>query len=288
MLYDNALLLGVYTHWWRRTGDPLASGWSPRPSTGCCGEMRTDGGRASPPAWTPTRWTTRADLREGAFYVWNPDQLTRCSAPRTGRWAAEVVPGDRAGHLRGRPSRRCSSSLIPIPSGSPSVRARLLAARERAAATSRDDKVVAAWNGWLIDSLVQAADDLRPPGLAGGRRPDRRRACCGACTGSDGRLRRASRDGAVGDRAGDRWRTTRRWPRPVVRLAAATGDAGLAGPGRELLAAVIRSSSTTGSGILRHGRRRRAALHPAAGSDRQRDAVRAQRGGARAARCWPS
>ena len=24
MLYDNALLLGAYAHWWRRTQDPLA------------------------------------------------------------------------------------------------------------------------------------------------------------------------------------------------------------------------------------------------------------------------
>ena len=56
MLYDNALLLGAYAHWWRRTRDPLAERWSPRRSTGCCARCGPSRAR-SRPAWTPTRKT---------------------------------------------------------------------------------------------------------------------------------------------------------------------------------------------------------------------------------------
>ena len=61
MLYDNALLLGVYTHWWRLTGNPVARrvvndlmGWLLR-------EMRTAEGD-SPPAWMPIRSTIMAGI----------------------------------------------------------------------------------------------------------------------------------------------------------------------------------------------------------------------------------
>ena len=45
MLYDNALLLGGYTHWWRRTGDPLAERVVAETVDWLLAEMRTAGGR---------------------------------------------------------------------------------------------------------------------------------------------------------------------------------------------------------------------------------------------------
>ena len=59
MLYDNALLLGVYTHWWRRTGNPLAERVVERDGR-LAARRDADRARAvSPPAWTRTRSTTR-------------------------------------------------------------------------------------------------------------------------------------------------------------------------------------------------------------------------------------
>ena len=43
------------------------------------------------------------------------------------------------------------------------VRARLSAVREQRARPSRDDKVVAAWNSWLICSLIDAAMVFNEP-----------------------------------------------------------------------------------------------------------------------------
>ena len=45
MLYDNALLLGVYTHWWRRTGHPLAERVVTETVDWLLREMRTERGR---------------------------------------------------------------------------------------------------------------------------------------------------------------------------------------------------------------------------------------------------
>ena len=88
MLYDNALLLGVYTHWWRLTGNPVARrvvndlmGWLLR-------EMRTaEGGFAA--SLDADSLDDHGRHREGAYYAWNREQL---GSPRSkdASWAAEI------------------------------------------------------------------------------------------------------------------------------------------------------------------------------------------------------
>ena len=92
MLYDNALLLGVYTHWWRRTGDPLAErvvaetvDWLLRGDADRRGRVRRQPGRR-------LRSTTHGHLHEGAFYAWTP-------RPAAGRARARTTDAGR---------RRCS------------------------------------------------------------------------------------------------------------------------------------------------------------------------------------
>ena len=51
----------------------------------------------------------------------------------------------------------------PEPERLADVRARLSAVREQRARPSRDDKVVAAWNSWLICSLIDAAMVFNEP-----------------------------------------------------------------------------------------------------------------------------
>jgi uncharacterized protein YyaL (SSP411 family) len=59
MLYDNALLLRVYLHWWRQTGSEWRGRWSRRPPSSCsprCAPRR---------AVSPRRWTLDSEGREG-------------------------------------------------------------------------------------------------------------------------------------------------------------------------------------------------------------------------------
>jgi uncharacterized protein YyaL (SSP411 family) len=198
MLYDNALLLGAYTHWWRRSGSGLAQdvveslvGWLLR-------EMRTaEGGFAA--SLDADSTDAQGTLREGAFYVWSPDQLVAELGEQDGEFAAAafgVTPSGTFEH--GASTLRLLGQPDPVRLAD--VRARLLAARDRRTAPGRDDKVVAAWNGWLIDSLATAAMVFE--------RPDWRSAATEAADlvwrlhWDGARLRRTSRAGVVGGAPG--------------------------------------------------------------------------------------
>ena len=112
-----------------------------------------------------------------------------------GAWASEVFAVTRTGTFE---HGRSTLQLVgdPEPERLARVRSALRAAREQRHRPGRDDKVVVAWNGWLIHSLVQAAGVFgRPDWLASAR---------DAATliwerhWVAGRLRRTSRDGVVG------------------------------------------------------------------------------------------
>lgn len=81
MLYDNALLLRVYTHWWKAGGGDLARRVALETADWLLREMTTpEGGFAS---------ALDADSEgvEGRFYVWTPDQLGEVLGADDGRWA---------------------------------------------------------------------------------------------------------------------------------------------------------------------------------------------------------
>ena len=203
----------------RRTLSP--SGWWPRPSTGCsarCGRRRAP----SPRAWTPTRSTIMAGCARAPTTPGPGTSSSACSGTRTRPGRREVFGVTAAGTFEdgsvdpaaaGRSRRRRPAGRASGPASEPPGTG--------GSRPGRDDKVVAAWNGWLIDSLVQAATGLRPSGLAGGRDRGGERDLAGALAGrpvAPGVAGRPCRGAAAGS-----WRTTRRWPRPSSRLAAATG-----------------------------------------------------------------
>jgi uncharacterized protein YyaL (SSP411 family) len=152
MLYDNALLLRVYAHWWRATGSPLArrvveetAGWLLR-------DLRTpEGGFAS-------ALDADSEGEEGRFYVWTPAQLREVLGEDDGTWAAEILSVTAAGTFEHGSS---VLQLLEDPAAGDQpryhdVRDRLLAARTQRVPPARDDKVVAAWNGLAIAALAEA------------------------------------------------------------------------------------------------------------------------------------
>src|SRR2546430_15213930 len=70
MLYDNALLLRVYLHWWRRTGSALAERIARETADFLLRDLQTpDGGFAS-------ALDADTDGVEGLTYVWTPAELS--------------------------------------------------------------------------------------------------------------------------------------------------------------------------------------------------------------------
>jgi uncharacterized protein YyaL (SSP411 family) len=186
MLYDNALLLRVYTHWWRATGSPLARRVALETADWMLRDLRTpEGGFAS---------ALDADSEgvEGKFYVWTPTEVGP-EAAGLFNVTAEGTFEDGASVLQ----------LLHDPDDAAkweAERARLLVVRNERVPPARDDKVVAAWNGLAVAALAETGALLD--------RPDLVDAAVAAAdllvrVHVDGdRLRRVSRDGVAGTPAG--------------------------------------------------------------------------------------
>ncbi len=198
MLYDNALLLGVYAHWWRRTPNALAERIVTETVAWLLSEMRTEQG-AFAASLDADSEDDHGELREGAYYVWNRDQLLSVLGEDDAGWAAEVFSVTPAGTFDH------GASTLQLQSNHDQVRLadvgdRLRVARGQRARPGRDDKVVAAWNALLVDSLVQAAMTFA--------RPEWLQIATDAAEHvwrlhwRDGRLRRTSRDGVAGEALG--------------------------------------------------------------------------------------
>ena len=194
MLYDNALLLRSYAHEARLAGPGLARRATELTAAFLLRDLRTtEGGFAS-------ALDADAAGEEGSTYVWSPTELTEVLGPDDGAWAADLLGVTTEGTFdEGRSTLQMPED--PEDTGRwQAVRRALLAARADRPQPARDDKVVAAWNGLAITALVEAAAALgRPDWLAAARR------AAGLVLKVHvvgGRVRRTSRDGAVGDAPG--------------------------------------------------------------------------------------
>ncbi|MFA1702320.1 thioredoxin domain-containing protein [Mycobacterium intracellulare] len=192
MLYDNALLLRAYAHWARRTGDPLARRIADQTARFLLDDL-VDG------AMFTSSLDADADGREGSTYVWTPEQLNDALGPDDGPWAAQVFAVTPAGTFEH------GASVLQLPADpedaqrAERVRAALLNARRARVQPGRDDKIVTSWNGLAITALAEAGVALDEPEFvqAASR-------CARALLDLhvvDGRLRRASLGGVVGDSA---------------------------------------------------------------------------------------
>jgi hypothetical protein len=192
MLYDNALLLRVYAHWARRTSNPLA-----RKVTDETARFMIEGLGAG--GMFTSSLDADTDGREGLTYVWTPVQLREVLGDDNGRWAAQLFNVTEAGTFEHGSSVLQLLSDPDDPERFDRVRSALLAARLTRPQPGRDDKVVTAWNGLAITALAEASVALDRPELL-----DAAAQCARSIVDMhvvDGRLRRASLGGRVGDSA---------------------------------------------------------------------------------------
>lgn len=204
MLYDNGLLLGAYTRGWRRTpSDSLVQRWLfERAVRGIvsflAADMTTQEG-AFASALDADSQDTAGNSHEGIYYVWNRDLLVDALGADDGAWASRVMHVTDDGTFEHGYS---TLQLTGIPDGErfADVCDRLAQVRAHRWAPARDDKVVASWNAWTIDSLVWAAEIFGEPQWLD--MAHRAAEALWSIHWSDGVLHRTSRDGRASDLGG--------------------------------------------------------------------------------------
>jgi uncharacterized protein YyaL (SSP411 family) len=191
MLYDNALLLGVYARLYAQTGAQLVLRVCKETADFFLREMTTnEGGFAA-------SFDADSEGVEGLYYTWNQEQLVEVLGQEDGQWAAELLSVTKHGTFEHGLS---TLQLLADPSDEPrwlEIRHRLHQARSQRIAPGRDDKVIAAWNGMAIASLVTAYRvTSEPKYLAAARRAAN--LLLKRHVTREGGLKRVSLDGEVG------------------------------------------------------------------------------------------
>ncbi|MDO8732318.1 MAG: thioredoxin domain-containing protein [Actinomycetota bacterium] len=197
MLYDNALLLRVYLHWYRLTGSSFAKRVVHETASFMIEELSTpEGGFAS-------ALDADTEGEEGRFYVWTPAELSSVLGEVDGDWVAQLMHATVAGTFEHGSS---TLQLLADPEDSErwsGLRDQLRLHRQFRVRPGRDDKVVASWNGLAIAALAESGALLDEPAWV--------EAAFGAAdlllavhlgAHGDDRLSRTSRDGIPGENYG--------------------------------------------------------------------------------------
>jgi uncharacterized protein YyaL (SSP411 family) len=197
MLYDNALLLRVYAHWYRLTGSATAERITRETAQFLVDELGTEEGAFA------ASLDADSEGAEGVFYAWTPAEIAAAVGEEDAQWAIALLGVTESGTFEhGRSTLQ--RPVDPVDDLRwQRVRAALLAERAGRVRPARDDKVVAAWNGLAIAGLADAGAVLDCPAFvdAARRAAVAVRSIHGSARGI-GRLTRTSRAGIAGDNDG--------------------------------------------------------------------------------------
>ena len=192
MLYDNALLLRVYAHWWRLTGSELAKRVVFETVEFLLRELRTDeGGFAS-------ALDADSEGAEGVYYVWSLDKLNEVLDANDVQWVSELCHVSAVGTFEGDLS---TLQLLIEPVDQKRwkhVRDQLFTARTNRPRPDRDDKIVAAWNGLTIAALAEAGMLFSQPLWVQAAQSAAELIVNVHLKAGENRLMRTSRDGTAG------------------------------------------------------------------------------------------
>ncbi len=162
MLYDNALLAGLYAEAAVRLNDRQFRQTAERTLDWLEHELRLDSGGFA------AALSAEDPLGEGSYYTWTPASLSAAVGPELSRLAGEFYGVSPAGNYHGSsvlhvaepPSAlaaRLGLSLEDFRLQLEHARALMTAARSRRPAPPRDDKVLADWNGLALSAFATAA-----------------------------------------------------------------------------------------------------------------------------------
>ena len=185
MLYDNALLASAYLHGWAVTGERRYREVCERTLDFLLRELALEGGGFASALDADT------DGEEGLTYVWTPHQLRALLGAADAEAAIAYYGVDETGNFEGATVLRASAEPPP---NLESIRLRLLEARAQRPQPARDDKAIAAWNGFALAALAEAGWRFgRDDYLDAARRTAG--FLLGPLSDPDGGLRRSARDG---------------------------------------------------------------------------------------------
>jgi hypothetical protein len=153
MLYDNALLIDLFTLTWQETQNPLYARRVAETILWLTREMRQGEGGFS------SSLDADSEHEEGKFYVWSAAEIDAALGERSARFKEfyDVTPG---GNWEGKTIlnrlRRPDLADPATASELEEDRAILLARRAARVRPGLDDKVLADWNGLMITALANA------------------------------------------------------------------------------------------------------------------------------------
>jgi len=169
MLYDNALLIPCYLDAFLITGDADYS----RVARETCDYVLRE--MTDPAGGFYSTQDADSEGEEGKFFVWTPEEIAEIlgeNAAKAFNYVYDVTPEGNFEHgksILNRPKTlaQCAQILGRAPADLDrelaESRAKLLAVRNNRVHPGLDDKVLVAWNGLMIDALVQAAGVFGEP-----------------------------------------------------------------------------------------------------------------------------
>jgi uncharacterized protein YyaL (SSP411 family) len=174
MLYDNALLLRLYTDGFRALGDEAHAATASDIGTYLLREMQ------SPEGGFYAAQDADSEGEEGKFFVWSVDEVKDAlqSDPLACEVALRYFGVTPEGNFEDTPSTVLSENrplslvasnlekpLAEIEDALTRAIVRLLAVREKREKPFRDEKILASWNGLVIGALADASIALGEPSL---------------------------------------------------------------------------------------------------------------------------
>jgi uncharacterized protein YyaL (SSP411 family) len=168
MLYDNALLAGAYLDAYLVTGDAHYARVLRETLDYVIRDM-TD-----PAGGFYSTEDADSEGHEGLFYTWTPVEIIAVLGDERGATFCRVYDVSDVGNFEGRnilnlpkTLEQCAAILQREPADLAAElaesREQLFAAREKRVRPGRDDKIIVAWNGLMIDAMARAGAALNEP-----------------------------------------------------------------------------------------------------------------------------